>query len=203
MCRPGRQPWSQIGSEAFVIAASASCEACRAAKSFDEEVFSYATAHRMPVYYVFSGSSANRNRERELVLAGRHVISVPSLQRFGLARVPSVARVDSRGVIRSRWTGAIPESGHAAIFGSVTSGRGMESYSRIESSSLNGFVSEKKAQVVAFSEPGLNRSPAVHPKDHSCGRHLCPGSARAGSRFVDSCRLPLDYQRVVLPGCGT
>jgi hypothetical protein len=162
VCRPGYEAWAKPGSQAFVIVASATCGACLAVKSFDEEIYQYAVAHMMPVFYVLSDKPENRERERELVSWKRSVLRVHSLLDFGLARVPTVARVDHRGVIQSRWTGTVPDGQHDAVFASLTSGRGIQTYARIASSELRSFVASRHAQVLAFSE--LNKDPTIVAK---------------------------------------
>ncbi len=162
LCRPDGGAWASPGSTAFVFAVSATCSACTATKTFDEEVYEYAMARRLPVYFALSERQENRSRVQELTSAGRKVVRVKSLQDLGLARIPTIARVDDHGVIQSRWTGTVPENEHDAVLASVTSGQGMQTYRRIEQSEMKRFALARHAQVLAFS--GLTSDPELVTK---------------------------------------
>src|ERR1051325_9546926 len=102
LCPPDGRPWAPPGSNAFIIVASASCSACKATKSFDQEIDEYGRNHGQPVFYVLDDRPINHDRDRELTSLGRKVIRMHSLHEFGLARVPTIARVDSHGIIQSK-----------------------------------------------------------------------------------------------------
>jgi hypothetical protein len=120
--------------------------------TFEEQVYQYGLARGIPTYYLFPDEPENREVARELRAAGRKVFMLPSLQRIGLARVPTVLRVGDQGVILSKWTGTVPTDRSVEVLESVTQGRGLQSYSRIDPKQVPDLAKAGKIQVLAFSK---------------------------------------------------
>ncbi len=158
VCRPDGDPWNRSGGGAFVIASLATCGACQQQIPFDEEVYRYATAHGIPVYYFLGAQARNDGRARELRDAGRTVLR-GSLAVAGLERVPTIARINNSGVIESSWSGTIPQGRHDEILDSVLHGGSLQSYERIAEAELARYVSDHRISVIALSEIG--KDPAV------------------------------------------
>jgi len=152
LCRPGGGFWGVKGSQAILIVASGTCGSCQADLPFEERLSNSAREHAIPVYYVLANRESNRGRIKELRSGGRNVIAVQSLQQFGIARVPTVARVDASGRILSSWTGNVQGKDFDRVLDSILRGAGLQEYQRISQDEMRKRVAAAHTQVIAFSE---------------------------------------------------
>jgi hypothetical protein len=151
LCRPGGAAWGVRGSEAILIVASGTCGSCQADLPFEERLWLSAREQGLPVYYVIADRDSNRARIGELRSGGRTVISLDSLQEFGIARVPTIARLDNSGRILSKWTGNVLKEDSERVLASILHGVSVYSYRRISQSEMRERVTTRQVQVLAFS----------------------------------------------------
>jgi hypothetical protein len=81
---------------AILIVGSGTCSSCQADLPFEEKLWEASQREAIPVYYILVGRDSNRSRIAELRSGGRTVIVIQSAQQFGISRVPTIVRVDSR-----------------------------------------------------------------------------------------------------------
>ena len=167
LCRPGGAPWGVRGSEGILIVASGTCGSCQADIPFEERLWSNAQERAIPVYYVMAERDSNRDRIKELRSGGRSVIAVESLQQFGIARVPTIVRVDNVGRILSKWTGNVLKKDSERVMNSILYGTGLQQYQRISQDEMR----KRVARVLA--RPG-SRLFRILVATHSCPRGIIP-----------------------------
>jgi hypothetical protein len=166
LCRPGGKPWGLKGSEAILIVASGTCDFCQADIPFEESLWRTAKTESIPVYYILADRDSNRNRIRELRSSGRTVMVVKSLRQFGLARVPTIARVDDSGRVLSKWTGNVTAGNNGRVMESILHGTGLQRYESISEEEMKGRAASAQAQVLAFSSLHLSvPSTVMRPAD--------------------------------------
>jgi hypothetical protein len=153
VCRPGGQPWSEPGSSALIIATSSTCPACRVGKPFDDEIADYWRSRGLAVFYVLAPKRENEARARELSAAGGSVIREEPRD-LGIRSVPTIMRVDARGVVQSIWTGTVPESEHDAVFASLVSGSSLQGYRTVPGGAVPDYARDSNVQLLTLSPRG-------------------------------------------------
>jgi len=147
--RPDNRPWSQDTLSAFIIAPN--CQSCAyGEKEFDDRVQEYCEAHSWPVLYVVGVDSPAQREARELERLHRTVLRL-DLKAAGLLRLPTILRVNSRGVIKSMWTGVVPRDERDKALRTLISVPNVESYDRISDEEFRTRRLPASAQLVALS----------------------------------------------------
>jgi hypothetical protein len=150
VCRPDGSPWASKSTSAFVLVTSPTCGACQLAKSFDDEVYAYATRNAMPVYYLLPVGKTSDSATSDLKRAGRVVLRT-NLGRFGASRLPTFLRLSYEGRVQSKWTGTVPAWRHDEVLTSITVGRSLEHYQTIVPAQLSAASVRSDVQVLTLS----------------------------------------------------
>jgi hypothetical protein len=186
--RPDKKPWARPGARALIVVGSSRCMACTASKPFSEVLYGHAQSLGIPFYYVFPKDSSSDEAANALAVMGRAVIRMAPAA-LGVAFIPAFLRVDSRGVIESRWTGTVPEKGYDRILASLVSGRSLEDYGVIRQSDFDAYAKRPDVQVLTLS--GIGEKPGVAAKRIPAGE------------VMDRADYELDSNLLTLVDCAT
>jgi hypothetical protein len=156
VCRPDGNAWAGRGSTAFVIVMSPKCGACQATRDFSEEIDSYGKDHKLPIIYILPSRPDLDAGAAELSASGKTVLRA-NLHDFGVIHMPTYLRVDSSGVIQSRWTGSVATALRGEVFASLVVGSSLDAYQVIPATEMDAYASRPRAQILALSE--LNKRP--------------------------------------------
>jgi hypothetical protein len=153
LCRPDGQAWTAAGRIAVVIVTSPTCAACLASRDFASDLAAMASNSGIPIYYVFDATKEKDSSQPR----GANTFYT-NLASFGIANTPTFIRVDERGMIKSMWTGSVPQDETDRVLDSILNGKSLDAYETITASELDSRLVENGkmagAQILAFSEIG-------------------------------------------------
>jgi hypothetical protein len=189
VCRADDKPWAAAGATTVVLVSTSTCQVCLANRSFEEILYEACRLRGIPVVYVLPEVAASDDRAKELNTMGRTVLRVNLLE-FGISRVPTALRVDSRGIVQSVWTGTVPLDSRGEVLDSIVSGPSLQAYQRVSPSEAATYAAHDY-QVLALT--GI-RGPIPIPGE----RMIIPANEVAARA-----KYELDPNRGVLVDCAS
>jgi len=152
LCLPGEMYLPPSVSRLVVIVESATCAACTANEPSERIVVSNAAAAGFPVYWVLPNRSDQAERATRLKKAGHNVVRT-DLHRFGIARTPAIAMIDTTGLVLGMHLGAVSTTAVERVWSDLVSGLSVYKYDRISRSDFEDRARIGAVQAIALTRP--------------------------------------------------